>query len=233
MPASPRLRRFGDEAVGTASRALAAIALIALMLTVMWGLEVADYVTDGSLQSYGLEAHNVDDLPDIFTAPFLHANFDHIMGNTIPFAILGFLAAVRTIGKFLAMNLIVIIVAGLGVWFTAPANSITLGASVLVFGYFGYLIGRGVFERSLLDAALAVAVIAFYGGIVYGVLPTDLPISWQGHLFGLLGGLWSAFLLRRRRRAVAVPAPAPAQRLSGPPARDRLAARLGVRRGEK
>ncbi|GAA3225512.1 rhomboid family intramembrane serine protease [Actinocorallia longicatena] len=200
MPASPRLRRFGDQAVGQASQALAALALIGLLLAVMWGLEILDYAMDGRLDQYGLEARNVDDLPDLFTSPFLHFGFDHLIGNTVPFAVLGFIAAVRGVGKFVAMNLLVIILGGLGEWLISPPNTLTLGASGLVFGYFGYLVGRGIFERHLVDALLAVAVGVLYGGILYGVLPTDLPISWQGHLCGLIAGFLSAYVLRRRKR---------------------------------
>ncbi|GAB3280847.1 rhomboid family intramembrane serine protease [Actinocorallia lasiicapitis] len=211
MPASPLLRRLGSGAVETASRALGAFALIAVLLTVMWALEIADYTQDGALDRFGLRAHDFDDLPDIFTAPFLHAGFDHLIGNSIPFAVLGFLAAVRGIFKFLAMNLIVIVIAGIGVWFTGPPDAVTLGASILVFGYFGYLVGRGLFERSVTDALLALAVIVVYGGIIYGILPTDLPISWQGHLFGLIGGLVSSYVLRRKRIPVPRSAPPPVE----------------------
>jgi membrane associated rhomboid family serine protease len=189
---------------GHASRAVSAIVLVTLMLTGMWALEVTDYVvTDdsgaNSLDQYGIRAHQVGDLPHIFSAPFLHAGFGHLMANSIPFLVLGFLAAVRGVGKFLLANLIVILVAGIGVWLTGPSNGVTLGASILIFGYFGYLLGRGVFERHLTDIGIAVAVAVVYGTMIFGVLPNDPTISWQGHLFGLFGGLLSARALRRRR----------------------------------
>ncbi|MDX6741913.1 rhomboid family intramembrane serine protease [Actinocorallia sp. A-T 12471] len=199
-----RSRAFGRRAAGDigthATRALAAAALILTVLAGMWLLEAVDLLIGGQLDHYGIRARDPGDLPEIFTAPFLHGNFDHLIANTIPFAALGFLAALRGIGKFLAMNLIVIVIGGLGVWFTGPPNSETLGASILVFGYFGYLLGRGVFERHLFDLLVAVGVVVLYGGIVYGVFPSDPRISWQGHLFGLIGGLVAAFLLRRRDR---------------------------------
>ncbi|MCD0452379.1 rhomboid family intramembrane serine protease [Actinocorallia sp. API 0066] len=202
---SERSRAFGRRAAGEigtqATRALAAAALVLTVLVGMWILEGVDYVLGGQLDTYGIRARDVGDLPQIATAPFLHGNFEHLMANTVPFAVLGFLAALRGLGKFLTMNLIVIVVGGLGVWFTGPPNSETLGASILVFGYFGYLLGRGVFERHIGDGLIAVAVVLLYGGIVYGVIPTDARISWQGHLFGLIGGLIAAFLLRRKRSA--------------------------------
>jgi len=200
---SDRARAAGSRAAGELSvqvtRALSAIAVIGLMLAAMWVLEVVNYAGNDSLEQYGIRSRDFADLPDIFSAPFLHANLDHIAANTLPFAILGLVAAVRGVGKFLLMNLIVIIVGGLGVWFTGPSNAETLGASILVFGYFGYIVGRGVFERRIADTAIAIVVGVFYWSILYGLVPTDQQISWQGHLFGLIGGLLASYTLRRRR----------------------------------
>ncbi len=86
-------------------------------------------------------------------------------------------------------------VGGLGVWFLSSAN--TLGSSILIFGFFGYLVGRGIFERRLLDIGIAVAVVAVYGTMIFGVIPGDPGISWQGHLFGLIGGVLASWFLRR------------------------------------
>lgn len=200
---SDRSRAFGRRAAGEltvqATRALSGAALVGGMLALMWLLEAIDYVMGGWLDSFGIRAHYLPDLPQIFSAPFLHGNFQHLMANTVPFAVLGFVAAFRGPGKFLLMNLIVILIGGLGVWLTGPPDSETLGASLLVFGYLGYLLGRGLFERHLGDTLIAVAAFALYGGILYGVLPTDRMISWQGHLFGLIGGLVASYVLRRRK----------------------------------
>ncbi|MFC0038357.1 rhomboid family intramembrane serine protease [Actinomadura rayongensis] len=181
------------------ARAVTAAVLVLAVTAVMWLLEIVDVATDNSLDRYGIQPRDVADLPDIFTAPFLHGGFDHLTGNTVPFVVLGFLAAWRGIAKFLGMSLIVIVTGGLGVWFTGSAN--TLGSSILIFGFFGYLLGRGVFERRVLDIVIAVAVVAFYGTLVFGVLPSDPRISWQGHLFGLIGGVAAAWALRRSAHA--------------------------------
>jgi membrane associated rhomboid family serine protease len=192
-------RRVGDGLMTHASRALSATFAIGVLIVVMWALEFADYMLGGDLDHYGIQARNVDDLPQIFSAPFLHGGFGHLMANTVPFAVLGFLAAVRGFGKFLAANLLIIVVGGLGIWFIAPPGTETLGASILVFGYFGYLVGRGVFERNLADIVIALLVLVLYGGtMLLGLIPGDQGISWQGHLFGLVGGVFAAWLLRRR-----------------------------------
>ncbi|TDC61183.1 rhomboid family intramembrane serine protease [Actinomadura sp. GC306] len=176
-------------------RALSSAVLIGTVTAVMWVLEAVDYAMNGWLDRFGIQPRNVNDLPDIFTAPFMHGGFGHLMANTVPFLILGFIAAARGIAKFLAMSLIVIVVGGLGVWFTSSAN--TLGSSILIFGFFGYLVGRGIFERRLLDIGIAIAVVAVYGTMLLGVIPGEPGISWQGHLFGLIGGVLGAWFLRR------------------------------------
>lgn len=181
-----------------AARAAAAFFVVGGMLAAMWVIEFFDFGTDGSLEKYGVRAQEPSELPQIFTAPFLHDDFGHIMANSLPFLVLGFLAAVRGIGKFAGANLIIILVGGLGVWFLGSTTAETLGASILVFGYFGYLLGRGVFERKLVDIVIAIVVVAIYGTMILGVLPNDPRISWQGHLFGMIGGVLGAWLLRRR-----------------------------------
>jgi membrane associated rhomboid family serine protease len=196
----PAPRATQSEGLAThATRAVSAVVVVGFALAVMWVLEILAYVTDNRILSYGIQAHDVTDLPHIFSAPFLHASFDHLISNTVPFAILGFLAALRGISKFLTMNLIVIVVGGLGVWFLGPTGGVTVGASILIFGYFGYLVGRGLFERRLVDVLIALVVGVLYGtAIAASVLPNNPQISWQGHLFGLIGGVLAAWTLRRR-----------------------------------
>ncbi|MBT2206665.1 MULTISPECIES: rhomboid family intramembrane serine protease [Actinomadura] len=182
--------------VQAGARALSAALLVGGITALMWVVELFDvYVDHDRLDRLGIQPRDVGDLPDIFTAPFVHAGIGHMMGNTVPFLVLGFLAAVRGIAKFLVSSLIVIVVGGLGVWFTSPAN--TLGSSILIFGFFGYLVGRGLFERRLADIVIAVGVVAVYGTMLVGVIPDDPAISWQGHLFGLIGGVLGAWFLRR------------------------------------
>jgi membrane associated rhomboid family serine protease len=196
----PAPRATQSEGLAThATRAVSAVVVVGFTLAVMWVLEILAYVTDNRILSYGIQAHDVTDLPHVFTAPFLHASFDHLISNTVPFAILGFLAALRGISKFLTMNVIVMVVGGLGVWFLGPTGGVTVGASILIFGYFGYLVGRGLFERRLVDILIALVVGVLYGtAIAASVVPNNPQISWQGHLFGLIGGVLAAWTLRRR-----------------------------------
>ncbi|WP_155359832.1 rhomboid family intramembrane serine protease [Acrocarpospora macrocephala] len=181
------------------SGALGSVIVMLFLVGGMWALEIVDYLQDGALDRYGIVARDPDGLVGIFAAPFLHAGFPHLIANSLPLLILGFLAAIRGVGRFLGVSLIIIVVSGLGVWLIAPPNTVTIGASGLVFGYFGYVVGRGLFDRRILDIVLAVVVAVMYYSIIFGILPGEEGISWQGHLFGLIGGVLAAWLLRRRR----------------------------------
>ncbi len=179
--------------------ALGSALVMVFLVGGMWLLEVIDYVGGGSLDRYGIVARDPDGLVGILAAPFLHAGFGHLIANSLPLLILGFLAAIRGLGKFFGASLIIVLVSGIGVWLIAPPNTVTIGASGLVFGYFGYVVARGLFDRRMLDIVLGVVVAGMYYSIIFGVLPGQAGISWQGHLFGLIGGVLAAWLLRRRR----------------------------------
>ena len=191
------------------SRAGAALLLMLAWAALLWLLEAVNGPRATLAREYGIEPRQADEFADIVPAAFLHFGFDHVMANTVPLVIFGFLAAVRGILRFLGVALLVILVSGLGVWLTAPPGSITAGASGLVFGLFGYLLVRGFVERDALDITVGVMVLLLYGSILWGVLPTTAGVSWQGHLFGLVGGVLAAFWFRRSPRRRRRPEPPP------------------------
>jgi membrane associated rhomboid family serine protease len=169
-------------------------------VALLWIIEILDTARAHTLDTYGVTPRQPDELPQIFTSPFLHASFDHLAGNTLPLFVLGFLTAVSGIGRFLAVSLVVTVTSGLGVWMVAAPRTIHLGASGLIFGYFGYLVGRGLLDRRLRDVFVAVAVVVVYGlAVLAGVLPGQPGISWEAHFFGLTGGFVAAYALRRSR----------------------------------
>jgi membrane associated rhomboid family serine protease len=182
----------------TDSPVLRGFALVAGMAAVMWVVEIADQVADGRLDSHGIEPRDVDGLDGVVFAPFLHAGWDHLIGNTIPFLLLGFAIALGGIARVATVTLIVAVVGGLGTWLVAPANTVHIGASGIVFGYAAYLVARGIYSRSPVQIALGVLVLAVWGTtLLRGLVPED-GISWQGHLFGAIGGVLAARLLHRR-----------------------------------
>ena len=183
-----------------------ALIVVAAMAALMWVVEIVDQVTSANLDQYGIKPHEADGLVGIVTAPFLHAGFGHLEGNTIPFLVLGATIALSGLGRVVLATVIIAVVGGLGVWLFAPTGTDHIGASGIVFGYAAYLIARGLFSRSLLHLAIGVVVIGLYGTtLLFGVAPRD-GISWKGHVFGAVGGLVAArFLDVRRARREADP----------------------------
>ena len=172
------------------------------MVAVMWVSETVDLVV-GRLDALGIEPRSVDGLTGVPLAPFLHAGFGHLVSNTVPFLVLGLLIALSGLRRVVAVTVLVALVGGLGTWLLAPAGTVHIGASGLVFGYAAYLVARGAFDRRLRYLAVGLLVALTYGTtLLLGLLPRE-GISWQGHLFGALGGLVAARLLARRRSAAA------------------------------
>jgi membrane associated rhomboid family serine protease len=179
------------------------LALVGAMAALMWVLEIVD-VAGGDLDANGIHPRDVDTLPDIAFAPFLHAGWGHLIGNTVPFLVLGGAIALSGLARTAAVTAIVALVGGLGTWLIGPADTNHIGASGLVFGFAAYLIARGIFSHRALHLAAGVAVIAVYGAtLLFGFIPHP-GISWQGHLFGAVGGVVAARVLDRRRTAAAV-----------------------------
>jgi membrane associated rhomboid family serine protease len=193
----------GREAAPERSDRELGLFLVAGMAGLMWVLEVIDQVTSADLDQYGIKPHETDGLIGIATAPFLHAGFGHLIGNTVPFLVMGAAIALSGFARVLATTLIVMLVGGLGVWLVAPTHTDHIGASGVVFGYAAYLIARGVFSRNPIHLAAGVGVIAVYGATLLFSLVPHPGISWQGHLFGAVGGVVAARVLDRRRPVAA------------------------------
>jgi membrane associated rhomboid family serine protease len=172
--------------------------LVAAMVAVIWVVEIVDLVA-GDLDSAGIRPRDPEGLVGIALAPVLHGGFGHLIGNTIPFLVLGGLIALSGLARVAGVTAIVAVVGGLGTWLVAPAGSVHIGASGLVFGFATYLIARGVFSRRALHLVAGVAVLVLYGGtLLIGFVPTP-GVSWQGHAFGALGGIVAAWWLDRAR----------------------------------
>lgn len=159
------------------------------LVAVMWGLEIVDVALDNRLDNYGIEPRDVDALPGIVSSPFLHAGFGHLIGNTIPLVIMGLAIALAGAKRLVVVTVIVGLIAGLGTWLTAGANTETIGASGLVFGFATYLMTRFFFSRRMLDLALGVGVLVVWGASLLASLAPTPGVSWQAHLFGAVGGV--------------------------------------------
>ena len=180
---------------------IAGVQVVLALLAAMWVLEVVDVALDHRLDQYGIEPRDPDGLVGVVAAPFLHADFGHLIANTIPFVALGIIIGLQGVARVLWVTGIVMVVSGLGTWLVAPDNSIHIGASGIVFGYATYLLARGVFNRDLVEIAIGLGVAAIWGtALLGGLIPQD-GVSWQGHFFGAVGGVLAARLLDRGPRS--------------------------------
>ena len=189
--------RFGTDAFYAAlGRAFVAMCAV---IPVLFLIEALDVWLGGQFDvSAGIIPHRIDGLDGIFFGPFLHHGFNHLYSNSVPLILLGTFVLAAGSRRFLYSTLLIMFVSGLGVWFTGAPGSVVVGASGIIFGYLGLLFMRGIVERSWWNLGVVLLVGLLYGWQLIGILPTDEPISWQGHLFGLLGGLIAAILFRRR-----------------------------------
>lgn len=170
-------------------------------VALIWTVEIVDLLfLGGALNAYGIRPRSIIGLRGILFAPFLHGGLAHVAANTIPFLTLGWLIMLRETSDFFVVTAVTMIVSGLGTWLISPANSIHIGASGLIFGYLGFLLLRGYFERSVTAILFSLLVGLVYGGLIWGVLPLQFGVSWQGHLFGFIGGGLAARLLARQRQ---------------------------------
>jgi membrane associated rhomboid family serine protease len=189
-----------SEVRGIVNEVKSQIAILGGLVALMWGLEILDLFLGGALNQFGIRPRSLVGLRGILFAPFLHGNLLHLIANTVPFVILGWLVMLRRTSDFWTVSLIVMLVAGLGTWLFAPPWTNHIGASGVVFGYLGFLLSRGYFERRIGSIVTSVVVGLLYGGMIWGVLPGQIGISWQGHLFGFIGGIIAARLLAEPKR---------------------------------
>lgn len=174
----------------------------------LYAIEVVDVVLPADLDAAGVRPRTADGLWGIIFAPILHLDWAHLTANTVPALVLGFLVLLSGIGRGIAATAIIWVVGGVGTWLIAGSGETHIGASTLIFGWLTYLIVRGIFTRKAGQILLGVVVLFVYGGMLWGVLPSQPWISWQGHLCGAVGGVIAAWVLSTdARQARSAPAP--------------------------
>ncbi|GAA4029706.1 rhomboid family intramembrane serine protease [Allokutzneria multivorans] len=188
-----------DARVLPAKPKQAALAIVGFVAA-LYLIELIDVITNGALDAGGITPRELSGLTGVIWAPALHFGWDHLAANTIPVLVLGFLTMAGGIGQFVAVTASIWVVGGLGVWLTAPAGTIHAGASILIFGWLTFLLLRGFLTRRFLQIGLAVVLFFLYGSALWGILPGQPGISWQGHLFGAIGGVLAAWLVAKSGR---------------------------------
>jgi membrane associated rhomboid family serine protease len=171
------------------------------LLCSVWALQLVNWIDDYRLTlDFGIRAQRLDRLPDVLSAPFLHVNWQHLEGNSGPLFVFGFLAAYRGVKKFVGLTLLVALTSGAAVWIFERDTVVTVGASGVIFGYFGYVVLRGLIDRNLIDSLIGVVMGASFAYILTTAVPGTPGVSWLGHLGGLVGGLAGAWIFRDRSR---------------------------------
>jgi membrane associated rhomboid family serine protease len=197
------LRRTWSASVTDPAAAIAearkALYVMAGIIALLWIIQIINWADSYHLTaSYGIQPRVPSSLPDILTAPFLHFSWTHIEGNSGPLFIFGFLAAYRGVAKFAGVSVLVILTSGLAAWFFGSSGSVGAGASGVVFGYFGYIMVRGLFDRHAIDLLIG-AVMALCFAYQFYVLVPQQGIGWQAHIGGLVGGILAGWIFRDRR----------------------------------
>jgi membrane associated rhomboid family serine protease len=185
-----------EVALETRSR----IRLVTWTAGLLWAIELADFfLFSGGLDALGVRPLSAPGLVGIAVAPFLHGGFGHLMANTLPWLFLGFLTTGRKRLDFWVVCIVSAFTAGLGAWFFGGTGTVHIGASGVVFGFLGFLMGRGFWERRFGTILLSTVVTVLFGSMLWGMLPVlaGVGISWQAHLFGWMGGLLVARTLGR------------------------------------
>lgn len=175
--------------------------LMAGLVAALWVIEVVNLLTGQALLGFGIRSRDLPTVWTVLTAPWLHASIAHLAANTIPFFVLGWMVLLRGLRAFLWDTAVIVLVGGLLLWLVGPPNTVTVGASGLIFGFLGLLLARGFFERRVGSMLLAVVVAVLYGGALWGLLPGVPGVSWQGHLTGALTGVGLARLEHGRSSA--------------------------------
>ena len=163
-----------------------------------WTAFVVNGIAGGALMQYGVIPRTLTGLRGILFAPFLHANMQHLIANTIPFLAMGWLVMLRDARHFLPVTLFAMLGSGLMAWLLGAPGSVHIGASGVIFGYFGFLLLGGWYARSFVSIMLSLLVAVLWGGLVLGIAPGQTGISWQSHLGGFIAGVLAA---RRYRGA--------------------------------
>jgi membrane associated rhomboid family serine protease len=185
---------------------LGAMLVMLAVAAVLWAVQIANAADDYHLDRLGLKARRLDGLWGVVTQPLLHAGWGHLLSNTVPLVLIGWVVMRSGLRIWGIVTGFVVVVGGLATWLVGPSHQVVVGASGLVFGWLGYILARAYFARRLLWIFEAVAVLFFFGTLLYGLLPTlHAHLSWQSHVCGFLAGVLAGALLHPRGARAGAP----------------------------
>jgi membrane associated rhomboid family serine protease len=209
LPATPPARKDPVNRI-LPPQPVQALIVIASFTVLLYLIEVVDAAMSGRLDQFGIQPRTLGGLDGVLWAPLLHHGWAHLFANTVPVLLFGFLAMANGVGQWVAVTVTIWLFSGLGVWLVGDTGT-TVGASGLAFGWLAFLLVRGIFNRAFWQILVAVVLFLYWGSTLLGVLPGNPGVSWQGHLFGAIGGILAAWLVsmaNRTRSASSTPASA-------------------------
>lgn len=166
---------------------------------VLWVVQIINAIDDYRLDRFGLQPRNVGGLWGVLTAPFLHSSYGHLLANTVPVVLVGWVLLLAGLSTWAAVTGLVVVGGGLLTWLVGPGDTVIVGASGMVFGWLGYLLARAYFSRKLKWIVVAVLVLIFFGTLLFGLIPSiNSDVSWQSHLCGFATGVGVGALLHPR-----------------------------------
>ena len=174
--------------------------IVCLIIALFFLVEVVNALTGRSLGQFGIYPRQLHSLTGLVTAPFIHGSPVHLLSNAIPLAIFSFLLLMHGTKRFILVSLWIMIVGGGLVWLFGR-NAMHIGASGVLYGYFGYLLTAGFLSRQFKLLLISLFVMLGYGGMIWGVLPSRPYISWESHLFGALAGILFAFFCFKKKKS--------------------------------
>lgn len=167
-----------------------------IIVLIIWTIEIFQELSGFNLSDYGLFPRSIKGLRGIIFSPFLHSDYNHLINNSVPLLIMG--ASLFYFYRKIALRvlLLIVLIGGLWTWISARP-SYHIGASGLVYGLFGFLLISGFLRKNKSLMSISFLVAFIYGSMVWGILPIDYKISWEGHLWGLLSGMAMAVYYRK------------------------------------
>lgn len=165
-------------------------ALIMLVCSIVF---IINMLLPVNLNQFGIVPRSVGNISGIFFAPFLHASWWHLLSNFLPFIVFGTLIGLQSIRRFWLVFILHILTTGILVWLFARGNSVHIGMSGVIYAFWGYLIVYGFVRREIMHIVISLLMLFFYGGLIFGVFPTRLGVSFESHFLGALVGAVSGY----------------------------------------